>query len=101
MFTALFNEENGGKGFDGPLGYWEIHDPYIIKANRKNGHSAKNDSWKPKSSHTFFPWLWSNRRTKKKCTEAVPVGPLNREEEAGNWHHCDDANQTSSSLLLS
>lgn len=34
------NKENGVRSFDGPLRYWEIPDPYIIKANKKNGRST-------------------------------------------------------------
>ncbi len=41
MFTvSLVNKENGSRSFDGPLRYWEIPDPYIIKANKKNGRST-------------------------------------------------------------
>lgn len=45
---ALFNEENG---FDGPLRFWEIHDPYIIKANKDSGHSTAITE---KERRTFF-----------------------------------------------
>lgn len=74
--------------------------------------NAARFSWKLKSSRAslFFSGddqieEQQQKKTKEfsvlECSEAVSAGPLNREEEAGNWHRWDDANQTRSSLLLS